>query len=790
LWARPANSARPRESSRLFSRRIKEPSMKFSPSSHVALAIFALTFAAGFALAQPASTDQAPKQFECMGIGGGGQMYGPGVSPHDPKLMHVSCDMGTFYRSTDGGLTWTMSNQLQMVGRQSCRPAYHPTDPDTVYMPYARGEVTQVRISRDRGKTWQVLCDDVPWGDPGRSNKAVRDKYEVGVIALSIDPNNPKLMFAATAVGLYRSTDGGKSFSKCEGIDGQALWVHFPAKDTCVAGSAAGVYTSADAGKSWTKKGKGLPEGLFGFAGGTDEDGKSTYYAVVGEKGVFVSRDDGETFTRADTGVDEGSRWRFVTMAADNPDIAYVSNFGKKWGVSKTTDGGKTWKQVFSQHGDNITWGWLGLDHTTGFGGRANSITACPSDPDIVVYVNTGELFITRNGGETWREHCSKYFGPDDDNREKGQSWGSVGLEVALPTNMVFDPFDRSRAYLIYGDIGFLISTDRGKSWRRSTDGIPRDWANRMWQMIPDPRRKGVLYAACAGAHGSRQDMEPVKYKGGVVMSTDGGESWTPISEGLPTDKAYTTDLVLDPDSPPDSRTLYTVVPTKGVYKSTDGGKSWTHKSQGLGRKENMNTEQLAMGPDGELYCLVIGRARGWDFRPFPPGGLWKSTDGAETWQEVTASTKITNPRYFAVDPTDSDRIFIGSTQAPNKEAAGLFATEDGGKSWKRILGAAELNAPQKLYGYVHSGDIVFHPSNSKLVYYSTKTHGLWFSRDGGKKWQRLLGIPRLATGKVIFDPRDPDTIYVCSVGLWKGPAEGFDAEDAPETSARKAEKP
>jgi hypothetical protein len=295
-----------------------------------------------------------------------------------------------------------------------------------------------------------------------------------------------------------------------------------------------------------------------------------------------------------------------------------------------------------------------------------------------------------------------------------------------------------------------------------------------MWEMIPDPQRKGVLYAACAGQHGSQHDTDNLRHKGGVVMSTDGGESWTVISDGLPTDTAYATGLAMDPKSPPAARTLYAVYPTKGVYKSTDGGKSWQHKSKGLGRPENMNTEQLHLAPDGTLYCLVIGRSRKWDFKPFPPGGLWKSTDKGESWQEVTAGATISYPAYFGVDPRNPKRIFIGSTQAPNKEGAGLWQSDDGGRTWKHALKAADLNKTDRLFGYVHSGNIVFHPSDARYIYYSTKTHGLWFSRDAGKNWSRLEGIPRLATGKVIFDPRDPKTIYVCSVGLWKGPETGI----------------
>jgi len=460
-------------------------------------------------------------------------------------------------------------------------------------------------------------------------------------------------------------------------------------------------------------------------------------------------------------------------MADTAPGTAYVSNMDGKWGIYKTTDSGRTWKQAFGPDVDGIRWGWLGLDWTKSFGGRANCITVNPKNPDIVMYVNTGELFLTRDGGDTWTEGCSKYYGPDDAHRQEGQRWGGIGLEVALPTDCIFDPFDANRVYLSYGDIGFLISTDRGKSWRRSVRGIPGPWVNRMWEMIPDPDHKGVLWAACAGQHGSMHDTDVIRHKGGVVVSTDAGESWKPVGEGLPTDTHYATDLALDPKSPSESRTLYTVYPTKGVYKSTNGGKTWQHKSQGLGRANNMNTEQVTIGPDGALYCLVIGKSSNWKFN-YGPGGLWKSADGAETWTEITESSTLTHPVNFAVDPRNPKRIFIGTTQAPNKESAGLYVTEDGGASWRHLLDVKTLNREAFLYPYVHSGNIVFNPHDPRYIYYATKTHGLQISRDDGKSWSRMRGIPRLAVGKTVFDPREPDIIYVCSVGLWKGPAGGY----------------
>lgn len=684
-------------------------------------------------------------------------MYGPGISPHDPLLMHVSCDMGTFYLSENGGRTWEMVNGLDMVGITSCRPAYHPTEEDTLLMPYYRN-TEELRISRDRGRTWKVLCAEVPWGEPKG-----RDKYEHGVIALNYAQNDPNIIYACTAIGLWRSSDGGQTFQACPGPTGEALWVHATDGRT-LAATANGVYISLDNGHTWTKRGVGLPvDGMLSFSAAGTNANRIGCCAVYRDS-VWWSIDGGENFTPCGLPKNE---YRVASMPASDPDCAWITNRGSDFGAWRTVDSGKTWQRVFASSHEGIAWGWLAQSCGKGFGGRANCLTVAPGNRDIAVWVNTAEMFITFDGGEKWIEACSRPVAPA---KGEATSWRGTGLEVALPTDLVWDPHHKDRVYMISGDVCFFISTDRGSSWRRSVSGIPRKWANRMWRLIADPDSPGVLYAAVNGQHGTEHDISKLHYEGGVVVSRDGGESWQPISKGLPTRGAVCTDIALDPNSPVNARMLYCVIQNNGVWKSVDGGTSWSRMTENMGRPNNRNVEQIRITPDGTLYALIIGRSEKWKF--FDPGGLWRSDDGAATWREVTSEIDLAYPKMFAVNPRDPRHIFIATTQAPNREAAGLWETLDGGTSWKQRLTSQELG--KDLFPYIHSGEIVFHPTNPSLIYYSTKTHGLWFSRDTGRTWSRMSGIPRLATGNVIVDPSDPDSIYVCSVGLWKGPATGF----------------
>ena len=141
--------------------------------------------------------------WEPVGIGGGGGVFTPSISPHDEKLMFVACDMGGWYRSTDGGATWRMCDGRQ-VRKVNLNAVFHPTDPNVVYVGTRGG----IKRSSDRGKTWEHVA--------GEFNPANPDN----VRALAIDPANPSLILAGFDVFrgkdgsfLVVSTDAGKTWS-------------------------------------------------------------------------------------------------------------------------------------------------------------------------------------------------------------------------------------------------------------------------------------------------------------------------------------------------------------------------------------------------------------------------------------------------------------------------------------------------------------------------------------------------------------------------------------------------
>src|SRR6476619_2225426 len=128
------------------------------------------------------------EHFFPVGVGGGGAMYAPAISPHDANLLFVSCDMGGVYRTDDGGETWMMIDKRQLRDTDACPVAFHPRNGDVIYAA-ARGAF---KISVDRGVTWSALCADAPWGEARCS-------------AIEIDEENVELMFVGSGSGAHRS---------------------------------------------------------------------------------------------------------------------------------------------------------------------------------------------------------------------------------------------------------------------------------------------------------------------------------------------------------------------------------------------------------------------------------------------------------------------------------------------------------------------------------------------------------------------------------------------------------
>ncbi len=222
----------------------------------------------------------------------------------------------------------------------------------------------------------------------------------------------------------------------------------------------------------------------------------------------------------------------------------------------------------------------------------------------------------------------------------------------------------------------------------------------------------------------------------------------------------------MDPTSSKESRTVYASAFEEGVYKSTDSGQSWVKKSAGLGAAgTNMRACRILRHRDGTLFCLVTALRKDGEFVAQGPG-LYRSKDGAESWHWINQSKPLLWPKDFDVDPLDSQTVYLGASDAKNAEG-GLYKTTDGGATWTRVA-----RKGTECFG------ATVHPRKPNWVYLciteSAPDTGLWLSKDGGKNWTALEGLPFRNAQRVTFDPNDDSIIYVSTFGgsVWKGPAE------------------
>ncbi|MHC4440206.1 MAG: WD40/YVTN/BNR-like repeat-containing protein, partial [Planctomycetota bacterium] len=300
--------------------------------------------------------------WEPVGLSGGGGMFSPAISPADPNLMMLNCDMSAAYISENGGRNWRMINHAQLKSDTRCRPGFHPSDPDVIYAS-SRG---RFRISRDRGRTFSALGD-------------LRESL-YGEIA--INPSNPKVMLVGTRNSkCMLSRDGGNTWTVCKGPNGQVISFHFDRTrkgHTMFAATDKGIWCSDDNGRTWTEKTNGLPwKQIQGFAGGSNRaDDLIMLYCTVSSKdqsgvfkgGVYSSRDRGRTWLPAmghgiNTETKKADRWAYgpisqyrqILTTDSNPLTVYVLNTSTGFHpphhetVYRSDNGGKNWRATYFQ---------------------------------------------------------------------------------------------------------------------------------------------------------------------------------------------------------------------------------------------------------------------------------------------------------------------------------------------------------------------------------------------------------------------------------------------------------
>ncbi len=480
-------------------------------------AVFLLMFASGITACAGGAI--AGDQYVTLGMGGGGSMFSPASSPHNSNLMFVSCDMGGFYRSEDAGGSWQMVDFRITRGSTLCRPVFHPVKKSVMYF--------AGKVSEDEGKTWRRLAEPQPWG------------RFWNITEMGIDPETGRILCVGTKDGAFISQNEGKNWEKCDGVRGFVTGVVVDATSPddnrrVFIGTEEAIYRSDDDGRTWNEFCSNLPwRGIRSFSGAADVNrSRLVLYCIIPSKavegkfqgGVFRSRDLGESWEsvmqngmNTDLGKVDQYGWgdiaqyQLVLCADGYPERVYVTNYGTGYWpphhntVYRSDDAGEHWRYVFNWDmrfkEKNVEFGWSPYSSAYEGGGahHRNGVNINPKNPDILLYTNAGEIFVTTDGGGSWQQHYSRYAsGQKSPYRNwKGRHigrWQSIGLEVTTTWQYYIDPFDHDRHYICYTDIGFAISTDHGETWWDNTGTSGTPWRNTTYELAFDPEVKGVVW--------------------------------------------------------------------------------------------------------------------------------------------------------------------------------------------------------------------------------------------------------------------------------------------------------
>jgi photosystem II stability/assembly factor-like uncharacterized protein len=719
-----------------------------------------------------------------VGLSGGGGTEAHALSPHDPDLMFLQCDMSGAYRTEDGGKTWSLLPWQQLTGCPFCAPLFHPRNPRIIYAAYSYAAT--LRVSRDGGRTFEPRGRGLPGN----------------LRLLAADPDQPARLFAATLTALYVSDDDGRSWSRVRGFTGLALGLHVdrssPASArVCTAMTADTCFISKDSGASWDAAWKGA--GIAAFAGASLPGKPAVLSAWQIQKGpegtqatkgtLLRSKDNGSTWealAELGDGTTDGQGFHALLTTDSAPRTLYAVRpfYAAEGTVMKSADGGKSWKPVTFADKTASTFN-IQMNYVTRYflpkslwGWAITGAAINPSQPNQVLFSHYCSVFQTRNGGKSWASVETSPAKP-----AKGatpECWPGNGLVNTTTWQYAQDPFDPAVRLIAYTDLGLARSGDAGASWSWLRETGPNTY-----QIAFDPAVPGRAWAAFSQVHDIPNNNivtggHKCTGQGTVGFSEDHGRTWRGLASGLPggdPDALYdwslpgraecpVTSIVIDPASPPEKRTLFASCWEHGVFRSPDGGASWKNASDGLGAPGvNLRVCRIVLHPDGTLFVVITGK-KGADGRLRRDGvGLYRSTDGARSWEPITRGLNVRWMTDYAVDPRDSGVIYLGVCDDPDRGAkeGGLYKTEDGGRNWKRISRKSALHFGATLDPV--NPDRVF----MTLTYNETHCAPLLVSRNAGRTWSDVPGYPFCSAHRVDFDLADPAILYVTTygAGVW-----------------------
>ncbi|MCF6271501.1 MAG: T9SS type A sorting domain-containing protein [Melioribacteraceae bacterium] len=552
------------------------------------------------------------------------------------------------------------------------------------------------------------------------------------VYSILIDPTSPssqRIIYVASTDGVFKSVNNGNTWvRKNSGLPHKEIWnmqglningnfyiyITLPTHGTVGNASsfAGGFFSSTNGGDTWQDLTSNLPryqadEDRFYFYWkftvnplnpnsiliGTGLSYPEEEYEAYEEWGIYRTYNAGQTWAITSDNIVMG--WMNETffdekhalvleMAPSDTNIIY---WGRDW-INKTTDGGETWQQKYTQ---KVGTAWKGngfeMMMTEGIGFD-------PSNSQIiyVAYDDNGP-FRSDDGADSF-EPLDKVQNPYDNydaakDIEIDPANGDVYLSRYDGVGLAFaNNFGLGSVYK---------SVDNGNSWSEISTGIPDGRPDLVMDKNLGSPGQRVLYCA--------------SYGNGVYKTTNSGKSWTQINNGLGNNAAGAWEIFINPNN---SNELYLGINNigegAGLYKSTNAGSQWN---------------KVTSFPDYDVLCidydktnniLYAGGTENYDWSV--AGSLNKSTDNGSTWTQIFDHPRVAD---VEINPDNPDIIFAVSQSwysvwLENKNP-GIYKSIDGGSTWNNI--SENLAHTYVLF-------IALNPHNTSQLFVGTGGGGLW----------------------------------------------------------------
>lgn len=631
----------------------------------------------------------------------GGRTLDVEFNPQNTNTIFAAAASGGLWRSYTGGvgaMAWErIETGYPVLGVSSIAIAHN--DSNTIYI--GTGEVYNYQLAlggevirTTRGSYGIGILKTTDYGQTWIKSLDWSYEQQRGVNDVEIDPNNSNTVWAATTEGIYKSTDAGATWENVHPvIMGFDVAINPINSNTVFVthgnfGSIGhGIYKTTDGGNSWIKLVNGLPSTFNGKAIlSVYKTNPNIIYASIGNgssSGVGTwlckSTDGGNNWTIINTLDYATYQGWYSHWVGVNP---YDSNVVLTGGIDvfKSTDGGISLSQK------SYWYNWdFGVTPPGGPEGPPDyvhadqhSITFHPTNPNIIYFGTDGGVFRSTDGGETFAGCNGGY--------QTTQFYNGFSSSYNLPDLAIGGMQDNATA-IYQGNV----------AWFRTIGGDG-------CQTGIDPYDDNVLY-------GAYQYLS-------ILKSTDGGLNWSGISPSGKDNPAFVAPFTVCRANP---NVIY--AGSRKFHKSTNGGASWTLGNGGATLDGN---QILSIGVSSTstdtLYIAtapVSTRAH-----------IYRSTDGGNTFTDITGTLPDRYPDDIVVDPNDSKTVYIVFSGFGTSH---LFKSTDAGNSWIDI-GSSLPDVP--------SSAIAIDPNNSGILYFGNDI-GVYVSTDAGQSWSEYSsGLP------------------------------------------------